>query len=82
MKSVCIDMRSVVILAGAAAAAASGASARHYYRHRAIPPLAGETLSEIGDCDTNIVIKIQENNTVSAAGIVVFSHLFSLLPSS
>jgi len=47
MRSVCIDMRSVVVRAGAAAAAASGASARHYYRHRGIPPLAGEPLSEI-----------------------------------
>jgi hypothetical protein len=44
MRSVCIDMRSVVVRAGAAAAAAS---ARHYYRHRGIPPLAGEPLSEI-----------------------------------
>jgi hypothetical protein len=82
MKSVCIDMRSVVVRAGAAAAAASGASARHYYRHRGIPPLAGEPLREIGDCDTNIVIKYKRILQYRRPMLYYFLIFLSLLPSS
>ena len=48
---------------------------RHYYRHRQIPPLAGERSEPIEIYDTIIVMKIQENNTVSETDIVLFSHL-------